>query len=70
MYMLNLHTKFHFDNKNFVLQKNIQHHQMVIDIKIQINKKEKEKKVNTGGSTCGIKSAGNGGPIITNTQIM
>jgi len=43
---------------------------MVIDIKIQINKKEKEKKVKTGGSTCGIKSAGNGGPIITNTQIM
>jgi hypothetical protein len=37
---------------------------MVIDIKTQINKKQKEKKVNTGGSTCGIKSAGSGGRTI------
>lgn len=62
--MFNLNTKFQSDANNFALQKNIQHRQMVIDIKTQINKKEKEKKVNTGGSTCGIKSAGSGGRTI------
>lgn len=58
--MFNLNTNFHSNTNDFVLQKNIQHRQMVIDIKTQINKKQKEKKVNTGGSTCGIKSTGSG----------
>jgi hypothetical protein len=38
-----VNTKFQSDTNNFVLQKNIQHRQMVIDIKTQINKKQKEK---------------------------